>query len=323
MKRAMVWALLLLLWGCQSEQHRIRSAAWQEWADPNGRLKVLSTTRMIQDIVREVGGEQILPLALITGQLDPHSYQLVKGDDERLALADVIFYNGLGLEHGPSLRYALESSGKAVPLGETVRQKFPERMIFHEGQIDPHIWMDVSLWREIVPEIVQVLSVADPSHASVYAERGERLKEKLSALHASLRHQMQTLPREKRFLVTSHDAFNYFARAYLATDEEQAGAGWRRRFAAPEGLAPESQLSPQDIREIIDYVSDRNISVIFPESNVSQQSLKKIVEAGREEGLDVVIASHPLFGDAMGGEGATYFTMLQQNVQTLQEYLQR
>lgn len=317
--------ILMCLSGCASEQHQKRQARFEKWIESNGNVKVLSTTAMINDLVQQIGGEHVDAIILIEGELDPHSYQLVKGDDEKLSYAQLIFYNGLGLEHGPSLHHYLMKNPKAYSLGDQIDLHHPGAVIDSGGQKDPHIWMDISLWSKAVPFIVQALSSQDPGHADDYEANGRSLQKELDKAHLQVREIMQQVSSEKRFLVTSHDAFNYFTRAYLAEEEEHQTGEWKKRFAAPEGLAPESQLSAGDIKAIIDHLHRYQIRLLFPESNVSRDSIRKIVQAGREQGLDVNIACCPLYGDAMGpsgSEGDTYMKMLIYNAHTLSGHME-
>lgn len=293
--------------------------AYQQWTENNGKIKVLSTIAMIDDIVAKVGGDQIDTLVLIRGELDPHSYQLVKGDDEKFARADIIFYNGLGLEHGPSLRRLLEGEKKAIAVGNQITDADPSLIIYEEGVLDPHIWMDISLWAKTVTPIVAALSNADPEHKDLYKERGEKLQQTMMQAHEETKKRLQAIPAEKRFLVTSHDAFNYFTRAYLAADDETTKEQWGKRFAAPEGLAPDSQLSTADIQEIIDHLKLYHIETLFPECNVSKDSLKKIISAGRELGLEVRTADECLYADSMG-EGNSYLEMVNINIAIITKY---
>jgi manganese/zinc/iron transport system substrate-binding protein len=321
---AIVAILMLLTIGSCSQQARGHAELLRSWMVPNGKLKVLSTIAMIDDLVKQIGGEYVDSLTLIKGELDPHSYQLVKGDDEKLAFADVIFYNGLGLEHGPSLQQYLQRTAKAMGLGNFLQKEDPSLVLHYKGQFDPHIWMDVSLWAKTIPYIVQALSQKDPSHAEVYRLNGEKLQKDMLNLHKEIQQEMLEIPESRRYLVTSHDAFNYFTRAYLASPEETAQEAWQKRFAAPEGLAPESQLSATDIQEIIDYLKKYQIHVLFPESNVSKDSIRKIVQGAKEKGLDVQIATIYLYADAMGHPGSsgdTYKKMIQHNAKTIAKYL--
>lgn len=315
---------ILTLNGCSSDQHLKRQAHFQQWIQNNDKVKVLSTTAMIDDLVKQVGGEYVDTMALIQGELDPHSYQLVKGDDEKLAFAQLIFYNGLGLEHGPSLQAYLLKNPKAIALGNLIDQEQSGRVVYVNGQTDPHIWMDIALWSKAIPFIVQSLSQQDPVHAADYRANGQKLQSEMEKTHQQVKEIMHQVPANKRYLVTSHDAFNYFARAYLSEDGEIESGEWEKRFAAPEGLAPESQLSTTDIKAIIAHLKQYQVHLLFPESNVSRDSIRKIVQAGKEQGLDVQIACCALYGDAMGqpgSEGDTYLKMIIYDAKTLAEHM--
>lgn len=317
------FGLAFLVLGCGKEKKGAHGL--KNWMTPNDKLKILSTTAMINDVVKRVAGEHADTLTLIQGNLDPHSYQLVKGDDEKIAFADLVFYNGLGLEHGASLQNLLTKSPKAIPLGNKLQQHFPTKILYVSGQVDPHIWMDMSLFSEIVPVVVEMLSEKDPSHRADYERQGVALKKELLALHQEVRKKIQAIPSKQRYLVTSHDAFNYFARAYMADDKELSDERlWQDRFQAPEGLAPDSQLSSANIQLIINHLLRYQIHVIFPESNVSQDSIRKIVQAGQAKGLHLAIAEEPLYGDAMGvnqDNGDTYPGMIAHNADVIEKYL--
>ncbi len=304
--------ILLLILGCSPSKNRL-----SDWMGPNkGKLKILSTTAQVADLVKEIGGDRVDNWTLIQGDLDPHSYEIVKGDGEKLARADHIFYNGLGLEHGASLSQFLKTSPKTTAVGEKISALVPEKILKKGGVTDPHIWMDISLWEEGIDPIIDALSAVDPEGAPLYKERGALLHEKMERVHNQIFSQLQKIPSNKRYLVTSHDAFHYFTRSYLADPGE---TNWEDRFAAPEGLAPEGQLNPRDIQKIIDYLKAKNISVLFPESNVSRDSIRKIATAGRELGLKIEVSAEPLYGDAMSG--LLYLEMMQRNAETISKYL--
>ncbi len=318
------FSVLFILSGCSFDQHQKRQAHFQQWIQNNGKVKVLSTTAIIDNLVKQVGGDHVDSIALIQGELDPHSYQLVKGDDEKLAFAQLIFYNGLGLEHGPSLHTYLLKNPKAIALGDLVAQQEPGLIIYVHGQRDPHFWMDMALFAKTVPLIVNALSRQDPIHEADYQANGQKLQAEIEKVHQQVKEVMHQVPASKRYLVTSHDAFNYFARAYLSEDGEIESGEWGKRFAAPEGLAPESQLSATDIKSIIEHLKRHDIRLLFPESNVSRDSIRKIVQAGKEQGLDVQIACCALYGDAMGqsgSEGDSYLKMILYNAHTLSKHM--
>lgn len=317
-------ALLVLCCQCSSADQAERHAYLKSWLEDNGKIKTLSTTCMVSDLVTKVGGDYVDNLCMIGPELDPHSYQLVKGDDEKLAFAQIVFYSGLGLEHGPSLHNYLAGNEKAVSLGDAIAKASPGAIIEVDGQTDPHIWMDISLWRQALPAIVQALSDHDPAHAEVFRANAEKLYQQLDKAHQEVKRELAGVPDNKRYLVTSHDAFNYFARAYMGTPEELKTNAWMQRFQSPEGLAPDSQLSSKHIQEILSHLKKYRIHIIFPESNVSKDSLRKLVQAGKEQGLNIRLADEPLYADAMGPTGSeaeSYTGMLLHNARTLQQFM--
>jgi len=303
--------LALIILSCSSQD--LSQNSERAFYEKNSKLKVLTTTAMINDLVQRVGGDYVDSMALIQGELDPHSYELVKGDDEKFAMADLIFSNGLGLEHGLSLKQNLEKNPKVFSLGDPLL-KGSGLIITVEGQYDPHIWMDIALWMKTVDTIVNALSQKEPSHAAAYRENGKRLYQEMELADRTVYNLLQSLPSDRRYLITSHDAFNYFTRHYLAEPHERDSGAWKLRFAAPEGLAPDAQLSVFDIQEIIDYAACNNVCVVFPESNVSRDSLKKIIDAGGKKGLKLQMSPETLYGDAMGppgSDGGTYIKMIE------------
>lgn len=305
--------LAICLWGCSPNPSQQKNSSG--WMADNGKIKVLSTTNMISDLVVRIGGEYIDWEVLINGEMDPHSYELVKGDDEKISFAQIVFSHGLGLEHGASLRYRLEHHPRVIALGDKILESSPEQILYVEEQLDPHIWMDISLWARAVGPIVEAFSKKDSAHAEYYRQNGEKIFEEMMRVHEELKGKMRQVPSSKRYLVTSHDAFHYFARAYLGEEES-----WQNRCRAPEGLAPDGQLSTLDIQRIIDHLFRYRIPVIFPESNVSRDSLKKIVASCSSLGLKVKISDQNLYGDAMGSKASnadTYLKMIEHNISVL------
>lgn len=282
--------------------------------EQDGKVRALATTAQIGDLAEEIAGERAQVSILIHGSLDPHSYELVKGDDEKLQGADLIFYNGLGLEHGASLSEWLRASEKGIAVGERIIQSRPEKLLQKGGAVDPHLWMDVALWAEAAEPMAAAFAEADPEGASYYFERAASLKQKMKEADLEIRRIIHRIPAERRYLVTSHDAFQYFTRSYLAEEGEEE---WQERFEAPEGLAPDGQLGVSDIRRIVEYLKSHGISILFPESNVSRDSIHKIASVGKQMGLHVRICEEPLYGDAMDGENLHYLDMMRHNAETI------
>jgi manganese/zinc/iron transport system substrate-binding protein len=300
--------ICLTLYGCQASPSSL-----EEWKTPNDKIKVLSTTPIINDLVRRIGGERIDPLSLMGSSIDPHSYELVKGDDEKFSIAHVVFCNGLGLEHSASLKSLLTQHPHTLALGDTIRQKNPELILQNQGQVDPHIWLDVSIWKQAITPIVSLLSEIDPSGQEHYEMRGLKTEEELTALDSWMQNQFLSIASDKKYLITSHDAFNYFARRYFLEEEN---ASWKERFCAPEGLAPDGQLGFRDLERVITYLEQHHVEVLFPEANVAQDSLKKIIEIAYQKGITAQITTQELLSDTFADE-ESYEAMMKHNVEVL------
>ena len=300
------------------------NAKLRSWMAQDGRVKILCTTQMVADIVQEVGGDLVDCYTLIRGESDPHSYQLVKGDDEKLARADIIFYNGLGLEHGPSLAQYLKGNNKAHALGDWLKEQNPSKIIFVEEVTDPHIWMDVGLWSETLDYVAEILGKSLPHRKERFIGQKDVVQSRLKSLQAEIIARMTAIPVDKRYLVTTHDAFNYYVRAYFATNDERNSGQWRARCMAPEGLAPDSQISTADLQKLIEHIMAHDIRVVFAESNVSRDSLKKLIDSLKQKNYVLKIAPLPLYADAMGPEGSsagTYSGMMRYDSQVIGDEL--
>ncbi|MBM3207403.1 MAG: ABC transporter substrate-binding protein [Chlamydiae bacterium] len=315
-KNLLLSVLIFITLGCSRESRADRERS----ESSTKKITVLSTIAMIDDIVARIGKDRINSNCLISGEIDPHSYELVKGDDEKISSADVVFFNGLNLEHGASLCYKLQKHKRSIALGDYIYEKYPDYILKTDNSLDPHIWMDISLWVNIIDPITQQLSQIDPEGSAFYQTNAAELKKTMLVAHDRVFNHLQAVSESKRYLVTSHDAFGYFTRSYLATEEERLKGTWKKRFAAPEGLAPDGQLSVKDIQNIIDHLLKYNISVVFAESNVSQDSLKKIVSSSKEKKHNVNFSSKVLYGDAMGSYNDpvnSYLEMIEKNASSL------
>ncbi|MDE3046065.1 MAG: zinc ABC transporter substrate-binding protein [Verrucomicrobiota bacterium] len=299
---------ILLLGGCGAHQASEPAASKKE-------IKILCTIAQIGDLAREIGGERVQVQVLVHGELNPHYYELVKGDEEKLGGAQLVVYQGLGLEHGASVRNFLKKHPNAFALGEAIERIHPEKILW-KGEIpDPHLWMDVSLWREGVDPLMEQMIALDPTGADEYRARADLLKEQMETADHEIEALLGAIPAEKRYLVTSHDAFHYFVRRYFAEKEE---VNWNTRFAAPEGLAPDGQLNPIDLQKIVAHLAKYRIEVLFPETNVSRDSIRKIALASKEMGLSVRICREALYGDSLRGN---YLEAMKHNAKTIADNL--
>lgn len=286
---------------------------------------MLCTTAQVASLVKSVASDKADVVVLINGESDPHSYQLVKGDDEKFRRADVIFYSGLGLEHSPAITRLMAKKEK-LAIGDSIRQHAPDSVIMFASIPDPHIWMDISLWKLGLKDIAELLSKLRPEFRREFIERADAQEKHLETIHSQILALFHSIPDEHRYLVTTHDAFNYFTRAYLATDEERRLDIWHPRCFAPEGLAPEAQISTRDVEKTVNHILQYDIHWIFSESNISKDSIQRVVEVLKRNGHTVTIATGALYADAMGSPdsaGATYEGMMLFNAETITKFLRK
>ena len=310
---------LIFLFSCSQGSHSREKTDLEKWMQDDGRLRVLATTAIVEDLVEQIGKDCVKVIAVIKGDLDPHSYEIVKGDGEKFSYADIVFANGLSLEHSASMQYQLAHHKAVVSLGDEVQKKCPDDIIYVDGQVDPHIWMDLSLWSHCVDPIQQKLSQYDPIHKDLYEKRAQEVKKQLKKMDEQIQKKLSQIPLKNRYLVTSHDAFNYHVRRYLATKEEISSNTWTIRMKALQGLAPDEQISLLQINDIVDHVCKYDIQFIFPENNLSQDSLEKVREACQSRGKTIQLAKETLYGDTLGGK--SYLKMLEYNTEVLEKHL--
>ncbi len=289
------------------------------WVKSDGKIRVLATTSIVQDLVQRIGGDKVKVVAIINGNQDPHSYEVVKGDGEKFTYAEVVFASGLMLEHSGSMEYQLKHHKNVVYIGNEILDRYPSEIISVDGQLDPHIWMDIMLWSYSIDFVRDKLIQMDPAHEVFYREQSDAVRLEFSKLDSEITEKMHRIPENKRYLGTSHDAFNYFVRRYFATPEEVKNDSWRVRMQALQGLAPDEQISVLQIKEIVDHVCKYHINVIFPESNLSRDSLEKVKEACGKRGVYIRLASDTLYGDTLGGK--TYLEMLEYDADVLESGL--
>jgi manganese/zinc/iron transport system substrate-binding protein len=271
----------------------------------DGRLRVVATTGMIGDAVKNIAGDLVDVQTLMGPGVDPHLYKATQGDLTALSGADVVLYNGLHLEG--KMVDALEKLAErktVVAVGDGVDQSRLRRPAEFKGNYDPHIWFDVKLWTGAVRRAAETLEKADPKHAAQYRANAERYLARLDSLDGWVRGQIATIPKDRRVLVTAHDAFGYFGRAY---DIEVKGL---------QGISTVSEYGLADLTRLIDIIVERKVKAVFVESSVPKRSIEAVVEGVKGRGHDVVIGGQ-LFSDAMGAAGTsegTYIGMVSANV---------
>lgn len=273
------------------------------------RIDVVATTGMVADLVERIGGEHVKVQQLMAAGIDPHQYKAAPADRIACERADVIFYSGLHLEGKLADMFEKLAAKKPV---FAVADKLPETLLLSsDGAHDPHVWFDVSLWRQTIPVVREALIERDPAHAEEYSKNAAAYEAELDKLHEECKVALAGVPKEQRVMITAHDAFEYFGRAYGV---EVHGI---------QGISTESEASVKEVNRLVDLLVSRKIKAVFVETSVSERNINSLLEGCRAQGHEVKIGGE-LFSDAMGEEGTpegTYPGMIRHNVKTVVEAL--
>ena len=275
----------------------------------SGGLRVVATTTVVADLVEQIGGSDLELTRLMGPGVDPHLYKPSAGDVRRMAGARAVFYNGLHLEG--KMGEVLAKMGSRGVTTIAVAECVPEPSLLESegfgGLYDPHVWFDVGLWRSAAECVRDALIGLDPAHAAGYRSRADSHVRELSELDAWVRQRIAEVPADRRVLVTAHDAFSYFGRAY---DIEVRGL---------MGVSTAAEAATADVQELAAFIAARRVPAVFVESSVSPRYVEALRQAVQARGLDVAIGGS-LYSDALGdpeGPAATYIGTVRHNVDTI------
>ena len=240
----------------------------------SGKLNIVATTGMIADALENVVGEHARVEVLMGPGVDPHLYKATQGDLKRLMEADAVFYNGLHLEG--KMGEVLEKLGQMKPV-VAVADQLPKTALINSSDYanayDPHVWFDVSLWSRVVGTIGEEMGQIDPEHREDYQRNTRAYRQQLDTLHQWVAQTLKTIPEQQRVLITAHDAFEYFGRAY---DVEVRGL---------QGISTVSEFGLRDVTELVTFISSRGIKAVFIESSVPAKALEAVVEGVSSGGI--------------------------------------
>ena len=287
----------------------------QKEKSKNGKLQVVTTTTMITDLVKNIGGDKIDVKGLMGAGVDPHLYKASEGDVSKLYNADVIIYNGIHLEG--KLEEVFEKmrhqNKKTIAVSDAIDKNTLIESEFFASNYDPHIWFDITNWEIITTYLINQLSELDSKNAASYKENGEAYLKKLAALKITITEMIDPLPIEKRILVTAHDAFNYFGKAF------------QFNVVGLQGLSTATEAGVKDVQKMATFIMEQNVKSIFIESSVPRRTVEALQEAVKSKGHQIEIGG-TLFSDALGDFGTvegTYIGMYKHNVKTIISSLQK
>ncbi|WP_233280978.1 metal ABC transporter solute-binding protein, Zn/Mn family [Paenibacillus algicola] len=295
--------LVLALAGCAGSNEKNGSTA-------EGKINIVTTIAQIAEPVSVIGGDKVQVSSLMGPGVDPHLYNATQGDISKLDQADIVFYSGLHLEG--NMTEVFEQIGKSRPVVAISESVSEDQLLTDEtGAIDPHVWFDLELWEVSLTAAVEEMKTFAPEHAEEFENNKLKYFEELQALKQEAQEKLASIPENHRVIVTAHDAFGYFGRAY---DMEVVGL---------QGLSTEDEISVSDIDQTIDILMQHQVPAVFVESSINSKSVEAVVEGASSKGLDVKLGGE-LFSDAMGDEGTaegTYLGMYRHNVNIIYEAL--
>ena len=285
-------------------------------------LRIVASTTQASDLLRilSAGADGIMITSLMGPGIDPHLYQPTESDIAAMNRADMVVYSGLHLEGQFDAVFAalgeqgIETYALAAPVKEAgfIVGGFDLSEQYSDVD-DPHFWFDPRNWQLTALALAEALADLDPPNARVYQGNADAYSAQLDALYDWANAGLRSINEARRFLVTSHDAFQYFGAAF----------GWKMQ--AIQGLSTEDEAGVGDIQATVDFVIAREIPVLFVESSIPPDTIDAVIEAARAQGEAVGLGIRELFGDAMGEAGAfggTYIGMLAQNALTIMQSYQ-
>jgi manganese/zinc/iron transport system substrate-binding protein len=275
-------------------------------------VRVLATTTMVADLAARVGGDRVQVEALMGPGVDPHRYQPTATDLQRLRGAHLVFFNGLHLEGKMADLFTKSGSRmRAVGVAEALDRTKLRAADADGGEHDPHVWFDVKLWAGCVAPVRDALAQLDPAGAAIYRANADAYLKELEALDAEVRAEVEKLPAAKRKLVTSHDAFGYFGRAY----------GFEVKGL--QGVSTASETGSRDRDELARYLGAGRVPAVFTETSVPDEGLKAVLETCRRDykhDVKLIGGDDALYSDALGASGTptgTYAGMVRHNVKVI------
>ena len=305
-----VVAVVLMISGVAMFLKQRQQASASSSANTTGKIRVVSTNSIIDDMVKNVGGDKVENYSIVQRGTDPHEYEPRPADISATAEADVVFYNGLNLETGGNgwfkklVKSSKKNFGKDVfAVSDGVKVKYLTTNVEEE---DPHAWLDLANGIQYVQNINKVLQKKDPANAEMYQRNTDKYVAKLTKLHEAAQTKFSKIPSDQRLLVTSEGAFKYFSAAYHV----KAAYIWE--------VNTESQGTPEQMRHAVKAVNASSVKHLFVESSVSPKSMQKL---SHETGVPI---GATIFTDSLaakGKPGDTYYTMMKWNLDKIHDGL--
>lgn len=302
--KKIVYSLLLFSLACtQPEPKKVEKSEPVE-----KRLQIVVTTNILGDMVSNIVKDKADLKVLMGAGVDPHLYKATQNDIQYLMNADIIVYNGLHLEGKMGEIFEkVKGNKKVIAAAEGIDPSLLITSDQFKGAQDPHIWFDATLWSTACEYVTKQIAAEDSINAEKITNQGLSYANNLLAIDTWIKNKISELPVEKRILITAHDAFGYFGKAY---NVEVKGL---------QGISTLSEYGLRDVTNMVEYIIKNKVKAVFVETSVNQKSMEAVIEGCKEKGYDLKIGAN-LYSDAMGDKGTsggTYLGMVKYNVTSI------
>ncbi len=298
----MAGILMLLILSCGSSKGN-----GEEKKSDTGKIKIVTTTTMLTDLVRTIGGDKVEVSGLMGEGVDPHLYIAGAGDIKKLTEADIVIYGGLHLEGKMTEIFEKmeKENKKIINVGDKLDKS---KIVMEEENVpDPHVWFDTELWKNEAEIVAAELSKINEENSAYYMENLQKYKMELDELTSYIKSRINEIPEKSRVLVTAHDAFGYF------------GKQFGLEVKAIQGVSTDSETGTKNINDLADFIVKRDIKAIFVESSVPKKSIEALQEAVKSKGKEVKIGGE-LYSDSLGDKEhntETYIKTVKANADTI------
>ncbi len=298
----MAGILMLLILSCGNSKGN-----GEEKKSDTGKIKIVTTTTMLTDLVKTIGGDKVEVSGLMGEGVDPHLYIAGAGDIKKLTEADIVIYGGLHLEGKMTEIFEKmeKENKKIINVGDKLDKS---KIVMEEENVpDPHVWFDTELWKNEAEIVAAELSKINEENSAYYMENLQKYKMELDELTSYIKSSINEIPEKSRVLVTAHDAFGYF------------GKQFGLEVKAIQGVSTDSETGTKNINDLADFIVKRDIKAIFVESSVPKKSIEALQEAVKSKGKEVKIGGE-LYSDSLGDKEHntdTYIKTVKANADTI------
>lgn len=308
---AAILGLTLSLSACSTQTDESTAGASNTKAASSGKLQIVATTGYLGDAARNIAPDAEVTVLVGPGG-DPHTQELTTQDTQKLDSADVVLWTSHDMEH--KMMDQLDKLGdKQVAAAEAI----PEADLLpweEDGKIeghDPHVWNSPDNWKIVVETAAQKIAEIDPDNADKYLQNAKAYNQKIDAVKAKAAALLESIPQEKRILITGHDAFNYLGKTFNI------------EIHATDFVSSESEMSATQIDELAALIAEKKVPVIFQDNLANPEAINHLKEAVHAKGWQVEVSDKELFADSLGDSAPTdtYLGAFEYNAESIAQAL--